>query len=194
MKRAGNILLALVVAGIVAVIAVDRYYVSGFKKEFRELEKQRIVTSNKLATAKIVHENLHHVRDLVLQNMDFPGHQDSITHETHFFDFVTRCINDLKLKLVKVEPAEPKKSGRITTYGYDMEIEGDFFKYGELCAKFENSRRIVSVETFKVELIKDRQGRSSASAGNMGVRVTMRANTYRVSKAPPPVQPVAKEG
>jgi len=99
MKNQGWALTA-VLALAVALVVADRLYVSKLEKEFRSLENQRIVTSNKLATAKIVHENLNHVRDLVFKNMDFPGQHDSITHETHFFDFLTTCVNDLKLKLV----------------------------------------------------------------------------------------------
>ncbi len=189
--KAGDILTLIMVLAIIGTIAADRYYVSQFEKDFRELEKQRIITSNKLATAKIVHENLNHVRDLVFKNMDFPGHKDSVTHETHFFEFITTCVNDLKLKLVSVNPQRPVVKDRITTYGYDIVIEGDFFKFGELCAKFENSRRIVSVESFDVELITGREGRRY-SGTYKGIRVTMRVNTFRVKKELPPVEPVTK--
>lgn len=184
MKRLGELYLALVFLGLVSVVAADLLYVSKLEAEFRELETKRIATSNKLATAKIVYENLHHVRDLVFKNMDFPGNADSTGHETHFFHFLTTCVNDLKLKLVKLEPVEPVTVDRVTTYGYDMEIEGDFFTFGELCAKFENSRRIVVLETFRVQLLKDSSGRSVRNAGHKGIRVTMRVNTYRVRKSP----------
>lgn len=179
--KIGNTLLTVMIVAILGTLVADRFYVSRFEKDFRELETHRIVTSNKLATAKIIHENLNHVRDLVFKNMDFPGQRDSISHETYFFDFVTTCIKDLKLKLVTVKPQRPVTSGRITTYGYDIEIEGDFFKFGELCAKFENSRRIVSLESFSVDLLSSRDGRYY-SGGNKDIRVSMRVNTYRVKK------------
>ncbi len=181
--RKSTVLLILIIAGVIGVIGVDQYYVIQFEKDFNELEKQRIVTSNKLATAKIVHENLNHVRDLIFKNMDFPGQKDSITHETHFFEFATTCVNDLKLKLISVKPKRPTTRNRVTTYGYDMVIEGDFFKFGELCAKFENSRRIVSIETFQVELIAGKEGKKY-TGGNKGIRVKMHVNTYRVRKNP----------
>ena len=44
---------------------------SHFETEFKAIEKKRIDTSNKLATAKIVSEDLTHVKDLVFKNMDF---------------------------------------------------------------------------------------------------------------------------
>ncbi len=190
--KTDGILLLVVIAAIIGVIVADKYYVCEFEKDFSELEKQRITTSNKLATAKIVHENLNHVRDLVFKNMDFPGQKDSITHETHFFEFATTCVNDLKLKLISVKPIRPATNNRVTTYGYDIIIEGDFFKFGELCAKFENSRRIVSVESFNVKLIGGKEGRRSAGGGNKGISVSMRVNTYRVRKDPPPIEPVQK--
>lgn len=179
--KLGNILLIVAILMIIGVIAGDRLYVSKFQEKFRTLEKERIITSNKLATAKIVHENLHHVHDLVFKNMDFPGQTDTINHESHLFDFITTCVNDLKLKLVSVKPKRPVTKGRITTYTYSIEIEGDFFKFGELCAKFENSRRIVSLNTFKVSLI-DKSEKISGGAEKKAIDVEMQIDTYRVKK------------
>ncbi len=186
--KTGRILLGILIFIIIGIFAADRLYLARFEKEFMELEKLRIVTSNKLATAKIVYENLNHVRDLVFENMDFPGQKDSIPHESVFFDFLTTCINDLKLKLVSVTPARPVTSGKITTYGYNIVVEGDFFKFGELCSKFENSRRIISLESFEVTQVNGNassRGASSApaSGNNKGIHVAMRVNTYRIAKA-----------
>jgi len=177
--KLGNVLLLIIIAVIAAVFTIDKLYTSKLEAKFIELEKQRIITSNKLATAKIVYENLNHVRDLVFKNMDFAGQKDSIPHESIFFDFLTTCINDLKLKIVSVKPSRPQSVDRITTYGYDIEIEGDFFKFGELCAKFENSRRIISLENFSVSLLSDKKDHSSDVKG---ISVKMRVNTYRVRK------------
>lgn len=191
--KIGHILLTLLGIIIIGIIAADNIYVSKLEPQFLEIEKQRIVTSNKLATAKIVYENLHHVRELVFKNMDFPGQEDSIAHETIFFTFLTTCVNDLKLKLISVKPLRPKTAGLITTYSYDLELEGDFFKFGELCAKFENSRRIISLASFDVSLIEETN--FSGSRRNRGIRasrkgsaykgigVKMRVHTYRVKKS-----------
>src|SRR6185369_17296320 len=102
--KPGEILLAGMGVAAVFAIAADILYTSRFVPRFKEIEKQRIVTSNQLATAKIVSENLNHVRDLVYRNMQFPGQKDSIPQETQLFDFLTTCVNDLKLKLVSVRP------------------------------------------------------------------------------------------
>lgn len=179
--KGGKILLGLVILAAVVTIAVDRLYVVKFQETFSEIEKQRIITSNKLATAKIVQENLNHVRDLVFKNMDFPGQKDTVSHESLFFDFVTTCVNDLKLKLISVKPLRPVTTDRITTYSYDIEIEGDFFRFGELCAKFENSRRIISVESFDVNLVSG-DSKDELSTKNKEVKIKMRVNTYRVKK------------
>jgi len=180
-NNAALALVLIVVALFIAAVAFDNYYMPNYKKRFASIEKQRIIVSNKLTTAKIVQENLNHVRDLVFNNMDFPGQADTIDHETQFFGFVTTCVNDLKLKLVSVRPVEPTTSARVTTYGYDVEIEGDFFKFGELCAKFENNRRIVSVESFDVDLISDYDdGRGRLNSEFKGVKIRMRVNTYRI--------------
>jgi hypothetical protein len=178
-NNAGNLLLAIILVTIISAVAVDRLYLSKFEPHFKNLETERIVTSNKLATAKIVYENLNHVRDLVFKNMDFPDQKDSLSPETIYFNFLTECVNDLKMKIVSVKPVMPIIQGNITTLGYDMELEGDFFKFGELCSKFENSRRIISLESFDVGLS---DGTGTDGSGNKGIKVTMRVNTYRVKK------------
>ncbi|MBN1131154.1 MAG: hypothetical protein JXA71_19345 [Chitinispirillaceae bacterium] len=173
---------------LVAFILVDRLYVAKFEPTFKKLETQRIITSNKLASAKIVYENLNHVRDLVEKNMTFPGQKDSVSHESIFFDFVTTCVNDLKMKLISCKPSMPLITGNITTCGYDIELEGDFFTLGELCAKFENSRRIISISSFDVSLAStqqagfDRSGRPAPVSGKEGIVVKMHVNTYRIKK------------
>ncbi|MBN1576475.1 MAG: type 4a pilus biogenesis protein PilO [Chitinispirillaceae bacterium] len=193
--KTGPIVLVVLAVIIAGLFTVDRMYIATLEPQFLELEKQRIVTSNKLATAKIVSENLNHVRDLVFKNMDFPGQKDTVSHESIFFEFLTSCLNDLKLTLISVKPVRPQTKDRITTYGYDIEIEGDFFAFGELCAKFENSRRIIALESFDVSLIEEGRRRTAKSSGirggitaNKRIRVKMRVNTYRIKKAiEPPV-------
>jgi Tfp pilus assembly protein PilO len=177
------IFLVGVLLTLVAVVLVDMLYVSDLKKKVINIERQRIITSNKLATARIVHENLNHVRDLVLENMDFPGQKDSITHETHLFEFITTCVNDLKLKLVSVKPKRPETNGGITTYTYLIEVEGDFFNFGELCAKFENSRRIISLQSYSVSLL-DKGEKISGAPEHKKIAIKMHLDTYRVKKSP----------
>lgn len=174
-------LLIMVLFMIIGTITADRIYVPIFQEQFKKLEKERIVTSNKLATAKIIYENLNHVRDLVFKNMDFPDQKDSISHESIYFEFLTTCINDLKMKVVSVKPLKFFTKGNIIVYPYDIELEGDFFKFGELCAKFENSRRIISIESYKVDLLENATP-TFRSGGNKGINISIRVNTYRVRK------------
>jgi Tfp pilus assembly protein PilO len=179
MKKTGIILLCLIAVLVIAAAAVDRFYLTGFEPQFNALEKERIVTANQLATAKIVYENLNHVRDLVFKNMEFPHQQDSIDQDSTYFDFLTECANDLKLKIVSVTPSPPVTSGNITSSSYDLELEGDFFKFGELCAKVENSRRLMSIETFQVAPM---ELAVSGVPHNREIRISMRVRTYRVRK------------
>lgn len=173
----------LLLVAIVGLVAADRLYLSAFKERFKKFENARILTSNKLATAKIVHTNLNHVRDLVFKNIVFQGRNDTAATESQFFDFITTCMNDLKLRLISVKPTRPVTQGRITTYGYDIELEGDFFSFGELCAKFENSRRIVSLGSFEVSQ-EAQQSTNDGAGARLGknVRVKMSISTYRIAR------------
>jgi len=182
-KTRSSLFLSFVFLLIVGAIIGDRLYLNRFLKEYNRVQKEWIVTSNKLATAKIVHENLNHVQELVFQNMEFPGRTDSISHQSRFFDFVTSCINDLKLTLVALTPLPPAKKGKTTTYGYDITMVGDFFSIGELCARFENSRRIISLETFEVKEPTTKSNASSSRRKGREVEVNMRVHTYRVKKS-----------
>lgn len=189
--KLGNIMLIIVLLLGIGMFTVDRMYVSKFTERFKEIEKKRIITSNKLATAKIVHENLHHVRDLVVKNMILEGVNDTINFETELFQFLTTCINDLKLKLIEVSPGRPIKKDRVETVVYDVEIEGDFFNFGELCAKLENSRRIISLKTYSVVLA-DKGKKKRQNSKNNRIRVTMGLETYLIDKHVPKVVQVVQ--
>lgn len=190
--KPGEGLLALMAVAAIAVIPADILYTSKFVPRFKEIERQRIVTSNQLATAKIVSENLNHVRDLVYSNMEFVGQKDSIPAETQFFGFLTECVNDLKLHLEYVHPLPPTTEGRVTTYGYEIGLEGDFFSFGELCSKLENSRRVMALTSFEVsQTATDRPTTQAASAKvkppaapalKRAVSIRLRLDTYRVRK------------
>jgi len=171
------ILLSIVAA--LGLIAVDILFVTKFEDRFSDLERTRIITYNKRESARIANENLEHVRELVFKNIEFSGHVDSVSHETRFFDFITTCVTDLKMVLLSVEPLPPVKKGHITTYPYEMEFMGDFFALGELCAKFENNPRIISIESFKVDLV---DGAGASTGKNKRIKVGIVVNTYRLTK------------
>lgn len=186
-----ELLLLIMALALIAAVAGDFFYISRFQPRFKEIEKQRIVTSNQLATAKIVSENLKHVRDLVFRNMDFPGQKDTVSQQSVLFDFLTDCVNDLKMRLVSVHPVAPTVSGRVTTYGYDIQLEGDFFSLGELFSKLENSQRVLAVTSFDVSRVTEAQAEARPAKGAVatpllpgrhGVAIKMHLDTFRVRK------------
>jgi hypothetical protein len=194
--KPGETLLVAMAAMAIGVIPADIFYTSRFVPRFKELEKQRIVTSNQLATAKIVSENLNHVRELVFHNMDFAAQKDSASQESILFDFLTTCVNDLKMRLVSVRPLPPTVAGRVTTYGYDIHLEGDYFSFGEFCSKLENSRRVLALTSFEVAQISREPARAApvpAKAGKAPIpavpdrraaSIRIHLDTFRVRKGP----------
>lgn len=184
--KSGQLLLIVLVLFAVAIIPADLLYASKFVSRFKAIEKERIVTSNQLATAKIVSENLSHVRELVFRNMDFPGQKEAISQESIVFEFLTTCINDLKMRLVSVTPQRPTHEGRVSTYGYDIQLEGDFFSLGEFFAKLENSQRVLAVTSFEVAKAGG-AGTSDAKlkaapTGRHVVSIKMHLDTFRLKK------------
>jgi len=171
-------IVAIVVIGIGGA-ASEHFIVRKMQDEFKTLEKERLEITNCLATAKIVQENLNHVTDLMTKNMESSGDMTAATHESEFFKFITESVNDLKITLVATRPIRPVVSGDITTFGYELEFEADFFKLGELCAKFENSRRIISIEEFDVVQLDDKASNETAQ----NIRVTMKIQSYLIRRS-----------
>lgn len=182
--KPGNAGLLALIAASAAAIAADALYASRFVPRFKEIEKRRIITSNQLATAKIVSENLSHVRELVFSNMDFPGQKDTVNQQSEFFDFLTASVRDLKMGLVSIRPLRPVAEGRVTTYGYDLQLEGDFFSLGELCAKLENSRRVLAITSLEVRQAGREPSRDDRLKGSArrGISIRMHIDTFRLRK------------
>ena len=98
------------------------------------------------------------------------------------------------MKLVSVRPVKPSTLGRVTTFGYDIELEGDFFSFGELCSKLENSRRVIALTSFA--LTQTSRSTSSANDGKTekgisrplpdrrSVTIRIHLDTFSVKKGP----------
>jgi len=165
----------------ISAIAIDQMYIPKLRAQYEQVEKERLEVANKLTTARIIQENLNHVRDLIFSNMVIPGIPDSVTVETELFQFLTESVQDLKLKLVSLKPIPPTKQGRITTFPYEIEVEGDFFKFGELCTKLENNRRIISLTGFEVSLMQPSDDIDFRLLNqNQPVKIKMSLETYQV--------------
>jgi len=174
-----NILLSAIVIVGVGIAASEHFIVQKMQTEFTNLEKERLDITNRLATAKIVQDNLNHVTDLLTKNMEAAGEATAENHESEFFKFITESVNDLKITMIATRPIRPVTAGEVTTYGYELEFEADFFKLGELCAKFENSRRIISIEEFDVIELDD----ATANGAVQNVRVTMKIHSYLIRRS-----------
>jgi Tfp pilus assembly protein PilO len=171
---------------LVVFLITDILYLSKLEKKFLELEHERIVTSNQLATAKIIAENLNHVRDLVFQNMTFPGRKDSVSVDMGLYTFLTECSRDLKIKIQKVQPLPKERKGRITSFRYEVEMECDFFSFGEFCSKLENNRRIIALSQFELSTMgaekQNALGMPLAPGQLRSLALKLQLNTFQVTK------------
>ena len=176
-----KVLLIYVGLATVGSLAMDRWYMPSLREQITKAETEKLLVANRLATARIIQENLHHVRDLIFQNMEVRGYVDTLGVETRLFQFLTESVQDLKLTLISVKPVHPRVEGRITTYPYEIEVEGDFFKFGELCSKYESSRRIISLKDFEVDLIDQTDNIDKRLKNqNQPVKIKMTIETYWV--------------
>lgn len=178
--KPAKVFLALLCVLLVAFLAVDLLYFSKYQARFKAIEKERIVTSNKLATAKIISENLKHVRELVFDNMEFATQKDTIGNDMAFFKYLTESANDLKMRLISISPQQQEAKGRVVTFGYDVEMEGDFFSFGEFCSKLENNRKIISLTQFSLTPMNENSDMVFSS--RRALRIKLHLNTYKVRK------------
>jgi Tfp pilus assembly protein PilO len=178
--KSAKVLLASLCVLLVAYIVFDLFYFSKYQKRFKSIEKERIVTSNKLATAKIISENLKHVRELVFDNMEFANKQDSVGNDMALYKYLTESANDLKMRLVSISPRHSETKGRVTTFGYNVELEGDFFSFGEFCSKLENNRRIMALTQFTLAPLNDKGDGIVSSRRALSIKLQL--NTYKVRK------------
>ncbi len=164
--------------------------------EIAALETIRVKKSNDLLGAKIVSENLSRVSRLINANMDIELDTSQTTRRwrryarTVFYDFVTECLNDLKIPLTNFDQLPIQAQAGANSESYKLEVLSDFFRFGELATKFENSEKIISLDRFDVvkraaEFENGDQLRRMDSSGvgpKDNLQVTLEIKTFQILK------------
>jgi hypothetical protein len=197
-----KILLTVNIFILVAFLGFHIFLAQGLAEEIKDLEQKRIVKYNEYVSATILSENLNRVAKLINANMNIQigtkGKKGGKIpySRTVFYNFITQCLRDLKITLVNFEQVEPSVKGRVKHEPYVVQILCDFFRFGELVSKFENSEKIVSLDKFSVEKrgdIYDADSGPSVSSKDLGslkgrferdnLKVKLNLETFRISSS-----------
>ncbi len=174
MKATGMLLTGTVALGLVAIVG-DLAYLSRFKTRYQEIQADKVRTSHQLATARIISENLPHVRDLVFHNMEFPGSQDEKRAESIFLEFLSESVEMADLQLSDFEPLPPAVSGARSTYQYRLTLTGNLDGLDLFAKRLENHRRLVSLIEMEFQPVADSRGSDEG-------RIKVLVESYRLRR------------
>jgi len=80
-------------------------------------------------------------------------------------EYITSIMDNLKIKLVKLEPG--KKSARLdyVRTPYTLTLEASFEKLGKFINQLEKSERLITVEQFEIDNAVRKSGAQAEKAG-----------------------------
>ncbi len=144
---------ALVIAGLCTALMLLCAY--GAKSESRQIRaKHREIEKlqKTLISAEITSSQLDQVKKLIVENVALTE-DDSLAQgaSLQFLKALTLVLDELKIKLVSLEPQRPDYSGYFVETPYKMTIEATYEQFCQLSNKMEKSSRLISLKEFQLE-------------------------------------------
>ncbi len=151
MKRNLIMLLMLVLFGGSAWGYYNWIY-SDYPSKIRQLDRTLQLRDEKLISAQIIHQQLDLVSNLIEKNLAL-SKSDSLAEDASlpFLEYITGFLDELEIKLTKLEPG--KKSARLdyVRTPYTLTIEASYEKLGKFINQLEKSERLITVEQFEID-------------------------------------------
>lgn len=123
-----------------------------FPQQIRQADRTIQLKDEKLISAQIIHSQLDLVANLIEKNLAI-SKTDSLAEDASlpFLEYITGILNDLKIKLAKLEPG--KKSARLdyVRTPYTLDVLANYQQLGKFINQLEKSERLITVEQFVVE-------------------------------------------
>lgn len=125
---------------------------SEYPQKIRQYDRTIRLLDEKLISAQIIHQQLDLVANLIEKNLAL-SKSDSIAHGANlaFLEYVTNILNELEIKVVKIEPG--KKSSRLdyVRTPYTLSLKASYKKFGKFINRLEKSERLITVEQFEID-------------------------------------------
>ena len=151
MKKIYNMLAMVLLFGIVAYIHFTFVY-SQQPRKINLLKSEIRVLNEKLISAQILARELDLVAKLIDNNLALSA-RDSLAEDASmpFLNDITQIMNDLGVKLLKLNPGNKVNMKEYIKSPYDMTVECTFEELGKFINRLEKSDRLVTVEGFEVD-------------------------------------------
>ncbi len=184
MKR-NLIMLALLVLFGGAAWGYQNWIYSNYPSEIRQLDRTIQLRDEKLISAQIIHQQLDLVANLIEKNLAF-SKRDSLAEDASlpFMEYTTAIMNELEMKLVKLEPG--KRSARLdyVRTPYTLTIESSYDKLGKFINQLEKSERLITVEQFEIDnAVRKSSSQMERAGGDLSSKVmTVKISTLTLIK------------
>ncbi len=154
-----------------------------YPQQIRQFDRTIQLKDEKLISAQIIHSQLDLVANLIEKNLAL-SKTDSLAEDASlpFLEYITGILNDLQIKLIKLEPG--KKSARLdyVRTPYSLTMFASYEQVGKFINQLEKSERLITVEQFTVDNAVRKSG-ANAEKGNLkSHEVELRISTLTLIK------------
>ena len=151
MKKNYYILAMVLFFGIGAYIHFTFVY-SQQPRKINRLKSEIRVLNEKLISAQILARELDLVAKLIDNNLALSA-KDSLAEDASipFLNDITRIMNDLDIKLLKLNPVSKINMKEYIKSPYNMTVECTYEELGKFINRLEKSDRLVTIEGFEVD-------------------------------------------
>lgn len=181
------ILLAVSLLFWFLISILSSYLYSEKVLEIRGLEKEQKMANEKYITAQILSKKLKKVYNLFESNLatdknDIKNKEANMT----FLEDLTDIIENIGIKLLRIEPGMKKKKGKLTFIPYDIQIESSYEDLGIFITELESSDRLITVDEIIVkngtEKIKTKSQQSFEQINRLNILISINTVTLNKSK------------
>lgn len=151
MKKNLYMLIMVLVFGLSAYFYYSFVYVEQPKK-IRRLKTEIEALNEKLISAQILARELDQVSKLIQRNLALSA-KDSLAEDASipFLNDITGILDDLKIKLVKLNPGTRVNMRDYVKAPYTLRIDCTYEQLGQFVNRLEKSERLITVEGFEID-------------------------------------------
>lgn len=151
MKKNLYLFLMVLVFGMGAYLYYSFVYVEQPRK-LRRLKTEIQALNEKLISAQILARELDQVSKLIEQNLATSA-KDSLADDASipFLNYITGIMEDLEIKLLKLQPSSRVNMRDYVKSPYSMRIECTYEELGKFLNRLEKSERLITVEGFEID-------------------------------------------
>lgn len=145
--------------------AYSHFVYSKYPATIRQLDRTIQLRDERLISAQIIHQQLDLVANLIEKNIAL-SKSDSLAEDASlpFMEFITTVLNNLEVKLEKMEPGRQSARLDYVRTPYTLTMKARYEQIGKFFNELEKSERLITIEQFEI----DNAIRKSTALGEQG--------------------------